>query len=107
MVQVRAVHGVEVKGPARINEGPERLGPAVHLVVPPLFVRIVEECAEETGVQMVQHRREKILIELEGVRKLLSHLGGGKRSKLLSSQIKPQQFIQFKKVKHVENNTGT
>ena len=75
VVQIRAVHGVEVEGPARVDKGPEGLGPAVHLILAPLLVRVVEECTKEAGVQVVQHRRQKVLVELESVRELLRHLG--------------------------------
>jgi len=74
VVQVCAVHGVEVERPVRVHEGPEGLGLAVDLVLAPLLVRVVEEGAEETGVEVVEDCRQKVLVELEGVGKLLCHL---------------------------------
>ena len=76
VVQVRTVHRVEVEGPTRVDKGPEGLGLGVHPVLPPLFVRVEEEGAEKAGVQVVQHCRQKVLVELEGVGELLGHLTG-------------------------------
>ena len=35
---------------------------------------VVEERAEETGVEVVEQEREKVLVELERVRELVGHL---------------------------------
>ncbi len=74
MVQVRAVHRVEVQRPSRVHKGPEGLGLAVHLVLAPFLVRVVEKGAEEAGVQVVEHRCQEVLVELEGIWELLCHL---------------------------------
>ena len=46
----------------------------LHLQVLPLLVTIAEEGAKETGVEVVEHHTQQILVELKGVGGLLHHL---------------------------------
>ena len=86
-----AVHGIEEKAPLLgIDEGPKALGllnhlahvmitacnlSDLHLLVFPLLVTVAEECAEEAGVEVVEHHTQQVLVELKGVGELLHHLG--------------------------------
>ena len=48
--------------------------PCLQLTIPSFLVTVEEERAKQATVQMVQHSRQKIIIELEGVWKLLCDL---------------------------------
>ena len=46
----------------------------MQFIVSPLLVAVVEEGAEQAGVEVVQHRRQQILVEFKRVGKLLGDL---------------------------------
>ena len=50
------------------------MSPCLELVLLPLLVTIVEECSEETGVEVVKDRGEEIFVELKCIWELLRHL---------------------------------
>merc|ERR1719323_809352 len=65
---------VEEHGPVAVDEAPEGLRVAGDAVLPPLTLRVVEEGAEEAGVEVVEQEGEEVLVELEGVRELVGDL---------------------------------
>ena len=46
----------------------------LHLQVLSLLVTVAKEGAKETGIEMVEHHTQQILVELKGVGELLHHL---------------------------------
>ena len=56
-VQVGTVHRVEEQAFLGVCEGPQRVRVDPYLVILSFFVRIVEECTEKVGVQMVKDGR--------------------------------------------------
>ena len=60
--------------PVAVDEAPEGLRVAGDAVLPPLALRVVEEGAEEAGVEVVEQEGEEVLVELEGVRELVGDL---------------------------------
>ena len=48
-----------------VDEAPQGLGVLSDPVLFPLLVRVVEEGAEQAGVQVVQHKGQKVLVEFK------------------------------------------
>ena len=65
---------VEKHRPVAVDEAPEGLRVAHYAVLPPFALRVVEEGAEEAGVEVVEQEREEVLVELERVRELVGDL---------------------------------
>ena len=74
VVQVRAVHWVQVFPRVGVYKGPERMGFRCNPILSSLLIGVVQECAEESGVKMIQDCSKKIFIKLESVGKLLGNL---------------------------------
>ena len=75
LLQIHVVEErVEEHRPVAVDEAPQGLRVAHDAVLPPLALRVVEEGAEEAGVEVVEQEREKVLVELERVRELVGHL---------------------------------